>query len=261
MSRLSVVDVVHGQADEPVDVGPDHAHLRRGRGDPAHPVDLLEGAGAHLVGHPRRLDLLAQLVDLGLLRVVLAQLPLDRLELFAEDVLPLGLVHLGLDLALDLPLELEDLDLAGEERRAELEALHDVHGLEQLLALLRRHVRAVGDHVGQQPRLGDVPGGHRSLWRDGRAGLDVLLDLALDRLHERFDLDAGRRDVRQLFDPGEKVGAGLREPVEPEPPLPLDDGPHRPVLELDHLGDLGQGADLVELGRVRRSPPARHGAA
>ena len=39
------------------------------------------------------------------------------------------------------------------------------------------------------------------------------------------------------------------KPVDPEAALPLDDGPHRPVLELDHLGDLGQGADLVELGR------------
>ena len=111
------MDTVHGSGDEPVHVGPDHADLGRGGRDPAHPVDLLDRPGADLLGHARGLDLLAQLVDLGLLRVVLAQLALDRLELLAEDVLPLGLVHLGLDLALDLPLELEDLDLAGEERR------------------------------------------------------------------------------------------------------------------------------------------------
>ena len=67
-------------------------------------------------GMPACLDLLAQLVDLGLLRVVLAQLALDRLQLLAQDVLALGLVHLGLDLGLDLALQLEDLDLAGEER-------------------------------------------------------------------------------------------------------------------------------------------------
>ena len=256
LRRLPDVEVVGGgrgprQADQPVDVGPDHAHLGGGGGDPAHPVDLLEGAGAHLLGHPRRLDLLAQLVDLGLLGVVLAQLALDRLQLLAEDVLPLGLVHLGLDLALDLPLELEDLDLAGEEGRAELEALDDVDRLEELLALLRRHVRAVGDHVGQEAGLGDVPGGHGGLGRDRRPGLDVLLDLALDGLHEGFDLDAGRGDVGQLLDAGQEVRARRREAVEPEAALPLDDGPHRPVLELDDLGDLGQGADLVELGGVR----------
>ena len=71
-------------------------------------------------GMPACFDLLAQLVDLGLLRVVLAQLALDRLELLAQDVLALGLVHLGLDLGLDPALQLEDLDLVarGSSRRA-----------------------------------------------------------------------------------------------------------------------------------------------
>ena len=122
LGRLLDVEAVVGgdgprQRDEPVHVGPDDADLGRGGRDPAHPVDLLDRPGADLLGHARGLDLLAQLVDLGLLRVVLAQLALDGLELLAEDVLALGLVHLGLDLALDLPLELEDLDLAGEEAR------------------------------------------------------------------------------------------------------------------------------------------------
>ena len=138
---------------------------------------------------PGLLDLLAQLVDLGLLRVVLAQLALDGLQLLAQDVLALGLVHLGLDLGLDLALELEDLDLAGEEARDELQALDDVDRLEQLLALLGRHVRAVRDHVGEQARLGDVAGGDGRLRRHGRARLDVLLDLALDGADQRLDLD------------------------------------------------------------------------
>ena len=111
------------QADEPVDVGPDDADLGRGGRDPAHPVDLLDRPGLDLLGHAGGLDLVAELVDLGLLRVVLAELALDRLELLAEDVLALGLVHLGLDLGLDPALELEDLDLAGEEVADELEAL------------------------------------------------------------------------------------------------------------------------------------------
>ena len=170
---------VPGQADEPVDVGPDDADLGRGGGDPAHPVDLLERPRLDLLGHARALDLLAELVDLGLLRVVLAELALDGLQLLAEDVLALGLVHLGLDLGLDAALQLEDLDLAGEERRHELEALDDVERLEQLLALLGGHVRAVRDHVGEQARLGDVARGDGGLRRHRRARLDVLLDLGL----------------------------------------------------------------------------------
>ena len=135
----------------------------RGRRDPAHPVDLLDRPGLDLLRHAGRFDLLAQLVDLGLLRVVLTQLALDGLELLAQDVLALGLVHLRLDLGLDAALQLEDLDLVREEVRDELQALDDVDRLEQLLALLGGHVRAVGDHVGQQPRLGDVARGDRRL--------------------------------------------------------------------------------------------------
>ena len=183
---------VPGQADQPVDVGPDDADLGRGGRDPAHPVDFLDRPRLDLLGHAGRFDLLAQLVDLGLLGVVLAQLALDRLELLAQDVLALGLVHLGLDLGLDPTLELEDLDLAGEEVADELEALGDVDRLEQLLALLGGHVRAVGDHVGQQARLGDVAGGDGGLGRDRGAVGDVRLDLGLDRAHQRLDLDPGR---------------------------------------------------------------------
>ena len=150
--ELVVGGDVPGQADQPVDVGPDDTDLGRRGGDPAHPVHFLDRPGLDLVGHAGGLDLVAELVDLGLLRVVLAQLALDRLELLAQDVLALGLVHLGLDFGLDPALELEDLDLVGEEVRDELEPLGDVDRLEHLLALLGGHVRAVGDHVGQQAR-------------------------------------------------------------------------------------------------------------
>ena len=169
-------------------------------GDPAHPVHFLDRPGLDLVRHPGGLDLVAQLVDLGLLRVVLAQLALDRLELLAQDVLALGLVHLGLDLGLDPTLQLEDLDLVGEEVGDELQALGDVDGLEHLLALLGGHVRAVGDHVGQEAGLADVAGGDGRLGRDRCAVGDVLLDLGLDRAHQRLDLEAVGAVVGELLD-------------------------------------------------------------
>ena len=224
--------------------------LRRRRGDPTHPVDLLDRPGLDLLRHAGGLDLVAQLVDLGLLRVVLAELSLDRLELLAQDVLALGLVHLGLDLGLDPTLQLEDLDLVGEEVRDELEARHDVDRLEHLLALLGGHVRAVGDHVGQQARLADVAGGDRRLGRDRRAARDVLLDLGLDGPHQGLDLEAAGVLVGELLDPGAQVRVGRREAVDAQAPLALDDRPDGAVLQLDHLGDLGQGADGVQLGGI-----------
>ena len=47
------------------------------------------------LGQLERRELLAQLVDLGLRRVLLAELLLDRLELLAQDPLALALLHLG----------------------------------------------------------------------------------------------------------------------------------------------------------------------
>ena len=91
-----------------------------------------------------------------------------------------------------LALELVDLDLAGQEVGDQLQALGDVDRLEQLLALFGGHVRAVGDHVGQQAGLGDVARGDGRLGRHGRTRLDVLLDLRLDGAHQRLDLDVRR---------------------------------------------------------------------
>ena len=199
--------------------------------------------------------------DLGLLRVVLAELALDGLQLLAQDVLALGLVELRLDLGLDAALELEDLDLAGEERGDELEALDDVERLEQLLALLGGHVRAVGDHVGEEAGLGDVARRDRGLGRHRGARLDVLLDLALDRAHERLDLDALGLLVGQDLHARRDERVAALEGDEAESLLSLDDGPHGAVLRLDDLGDLGQRADRVELVRRWRCPRAPPGAA
>ncbi len=203
-----------------------------------------------LLGHARGLDLVAQLVDLGLLRVVLAQLALDGLELLAQDVLALGLVHLRLDFGLDAALQLEDLDLVREEVGDELETLDDVDRLEQLLALLRAHVGAVGDHVGQEPGLSDVAGRDGGFGRHRRAVRDVLLDLGLDRAHEGLHLETVGRLILDDFDGGAQVGTGLREAVQLQARLALDDRANGPVLQLDDLGDLGQRADGVQLGGI-----------
>ena len=199
---------------------------------------------------PADFDLLAQFVDLGLLRVVLAQLALDGLQLLAQDVLALGLVHLRLDFGLDATLQLEDLDLAAKEGGDELQPLDDVDRLEQLLALLGGHVRAVGDHVGQESGLADVACRDRSLRRDRSAVGDILLDLGLHAAHEGLDLEAARAVVSQFLDRRPQIRTRARQAVHAHARLALDDRPDGAVLELHDLRDLGEGADLVELGRV-----------
>ena len=79
------------------------------------PRELAVGLRAHVLGQVDGGELLAQLLDLGLGRVALAELLLDRLELLAQHVLALGAVELGLDLRLDARADGGDLELAGED--------------------------------------------------------------------------------------------------------------------------------------------------
>ena len=56
--------------------------------------------------------------------------------------------------------------------------------------------------------------------------------------------------VGQLLDRRGEVRRGGGEAADADTPLALDDGPDGAVLELHDLGDLGQRADLVELGGI-----------
>src|SRR6185503_16757743 len=96
---------------------------------------------------------LAQLVRVRLLRVALAQLLLDRLELLAEKELPLAFLELRLDLRLDLGAELEDVELAVEELRDFTQPLLVVGELEDPLLLLGREAERRGDEVAEAARV------------------------------------------------------------------------------------------------------------
>ena len=109
-----------------------------------------------MLGKLGRLDPLAQLVDLGLLLVPLPQLVLNRFHLLAQEELPLPLVHLRLDLGLDLGPQLHHLALAGEELREVAEPLGDVDLFEQLLFLLRLYPQRAGDDVSERHGVLDV---------------------------------------------------------------------------------------------------------
>ena len=106
-----------GEIDEPLEVGADHPVLGGDRRQLLEPAELPFGGLLRLLRQAGLLDPLAELVDLGLLLVALAELLLDRLELLAQEVLALALVDLGLDLGLDLRAELDHLELAGEDLR------------------------------------------------------------------------------------------------------------------------------------------------
>ena len=70
----------------------------------------------------------------------------------AQEVLALRLVHLGLDLGLDLRAELHHLELAGEDLGEAPQPLRDVALLEQLLLLLGLDPQRARRSCGRAPR-------------------------------------------------------------------------------------------------------------
>ena len=92
-----------GQLDQPVEIGADHAVLAGGLGHALEPAQLLARLLLDLLRHARLGDRLGEVGDLlRLAAVALAELPLDRGHLLAQEHLALALVERGLGLLADL---------------------------------------------------------------------------------------------------------------------------------------------------------------
>ena len=105
------------------------------------------------VGHRRLGDLRAVLVDDG--RLVLAELLADRVELLAQDVLALLLLHARVDVLADAAADLHRRSRSRWKSSASSRRSVDVEGLEQLDLLLERQVGRVAGRVGERAGLGD----------------------------------------------------------------------------------------------------------
>src|SRR5207237_8002410 len=138
----------------------------------------------------QRREPLAQLVDLGLLGIALAQLLLDRLQLLAEEELALALLELGLHLRLDLRPELEDLELAIEDLGDLAEPLLGVGELEDQLLLLGLEAERRGHEVAEAARVVDVRGRDLELLGQVRREADDAAEQGLRVPQERLDLAA-----------------------------------------------------------------------
>ena len=135
-------------------------------------------------------DLLAQLVRFGLLRIGLAELFLNRAQLLAQVELALILLHLALDVGLDLVTQLDDFELLGEEHRELAQPLLGVALFEDRLAVGRVEPHRRRDEVRQEIGVGDVVDFHLHLARR-------LRQIAQQFLEERArDCGASRRALR-----------------------------------------------------------------
>ena len=252
LGRLLDLNTIFGgdvprHRDQPINVRTNHTNLWRCRRDAAHAVELLECARLNVFGHAGGFDLLAQLIRLRLLRILFAKFALDRLELFAQEVFALALIHLGAHIRLNLPLDLENLNLSRQERCDVLESRNYIDRLKQLLALIGRHVRGVRRHVGEQPWVANVLRSNSCLRWHRCARSDVRLHLRLHTAHQRFNLNAG--DLWR-FDNGalqHERGASGVERLHLEATLALHNGAKRAVGKVHDLRDLGECAHRMQL--------------
>ena len=252
LPRVGNVEVVLGrhaprQLDDPFQVGADYPVLGGCRRQALEAPQLAVGLLSRLLGQLGRLDPLAELIDLGLLLVSLAELLLDRLELLAQVVLALSLLDPRLDLGLDLGAELDHLELAGEDLRQPSQALADIDLLEQLLLLGGRDPQCPGDQMGQ--RRGVVHVGDRELELLRQIGdlLDDLREGALNVSGQRLELGGGLDLVRERLGARHQIGLLGYEVAEPDPLGPLDEDADRAVRDLEHPGDDPGHAHVVEL--------------
>jgi hypothetical protein len=111
----------------------------------------------YVLRHSGGIDLLPQLVRFALPLVLLTQFLLDGLELLAQVVVALRLLHLVLHLGLDLGAQLLHFDLLGQVAVQELQPGCDARRLQQLLLVVGGQERQRRSHKVHQPvRLLDV---------------------------------------------------------------------------------------------------------
>ena len=141
-----------GDRQHPLEVVAHHRRLGRHRAHRAELLQLADRLLPRLLGELGLVDALLELGGVVLAFALAAQLALDRLHLLVQVVLALGPLHLGLDAALDLLLDLQHGHLALHQAVDRLQPLADVGLLEKLLLLLELGAEMPGDGVGELGR-------------------------------------------------------------------------------------------------------------
>ena len=245
-----------GQHCQPLDVVAREAvvggHGRHAR----EPRQLLQRLLLYLLGHARGFDLLAQVFHVALALVLLAQLLLDGLELLAQVVVALRLLHLVLHLGLDLGAQLLHLDLLGQQLVQLLQPVHDAGRFQQLLLVVRGQKRQRRGHKIDQPgRLFDVGRDGPQFVGERRRLGDDLLELADHVAHQGLELRrAGRRQILHRLHLGHHERLGLDKTHQPHPVHALGKDKAALVGHAHNFVHRGQGANPVQvrwLGRVQ----------
>ncbi len=223
----------------------------------SEPRELLEGIFFHVIGHTGGFDLLAHIFDVALALVLLAQLLLNGLELLAQIVVALRLLHLILHLGLNLGAQLLHLDLLGQMLIQQLQSGSDAGRLQQLLLVVGGQEGQRGGHkIHQAAGFLDIRGDGPQFIGERLRIVDDLLELADHVAHQSFR--AGRRlrfHVLQRLHLGHHEGLRLRIANQPHPLHTLGEDKPALVGHAHNLVHRGQGSHQMQVGRLGRVQP------
>jgi len=111
----------------------------------------------------------------------------------------------------------------------------------------RRQARC--DEIGQFSWICNIGRERLQIVREHRRQRHDVLKIALDVALERIDLEMilFAQDFFSADHGAPQVGTGLDDPFQPHARQPLDDQAEAAVRQLEHLVNVGRGADRVEI--------------
>ncbi len=238
------------QADQRFDVVAHDGGLGRHR---RHHLELLEfrlDFTETLLGHAGGLDLFVHLLEVGTF-LAFAELLLDGLDLFVEVILALALLHLPLDPAAYPLLDLEDVEFGLELGKQLLQPLGNIEQFENLLLRLELERQVSRDRVGQPPGFFDARQRSQDLGRYLLVELHVLVELRQDGASHRLDLVTTAFVGLYRRDHGDEQRPGVFDPLDAGPLGAFDEHLDGAVRQLEHLQNVGDAADAVEVAGCR----------
>ncbi len=239
------------QVRKPLDVGAGDLVLGARRRHGAHAAELLACGLLSLGRHVGVGDALAQVLDLVLVVLRLAELALDRLHLLAQQELALRTRHLLLHHRRNLFLDPVHLALALHELEHAAQTPVHVEGLEDRLLGVVRDGQVRSDQVGEGASLRDVVEHRARIARRVRQHLCELARGLAQVSGQGLGLDVVDRRLVDALDAGLEVGRVVHVFDEAHARHALQDDAVVARAEADHLQDARNRADRVDVGEAR----------
>ena len=250
------VEVVFGlftprQFHHPLQVGPDRGGFSRVGMHLFEPLKLLLRLLQHLLGHLGFLDGLAELRDLFGPFVQFAEFLLDRLELLAQEVLALRLVHFALGFRLNLLLHGQYFNFPGDQFTDPAKASDGIFHLQNLLSGLHLEAEVRDGHVGQPAGFLKTFDDHHHVRHQNLSETHEPLELLLDGPQQGFALKRCGLGFcfGDGFDADFKMRFGLNERLDPGFRQTLDENLDTVIRKFQHSHHHADGADGMDVLR------------